>query len=99
MRTLKIMALATVVLMATACGMSDRRWGPCALGGAFLGRALGGGGGGLGGDMAEKSPVSKHDIVAGVGAGTAGRARLRAPPRPPICDPQEEPPPPPPNPP
>ena len=43
MRTLKVMALATVVLTATACGMSDRRWGPCALGGAFLGGALGDG--------------------------------------------------------
>ena len=96
MRTLKVMALATVVLTATACGMSDRRWGPCALGGAFLGGALGGVGGGLGVDEAEKSPVSKHDILAGVGAGTAGGALLGALLGHLICDPKEEPPPPPP---
>jgi outer membrane protein OmpA-like peptidoglycan-associated protein len=96
MRTLKVLTVGTLLLTVTACGMTDRRWGPCALGGAFLGGALGGVGGGLGVDMAEKSPVTKRELGAGIGAGTAGGALLGALLGHLICDPKEEAPPPPP---
>jgi len=95
MRTLKVLTVGTLLLTVTACGMTDRRWGPCALGGAFLGGALGGVGGGLGVDMAEKSPVTKRELGAGIGAGTAGGALLGALLGHLICDPKEEAPPPP----
>jgi|SRR5581483_11854968 len=97
MRELKRPLAGLLLVVALAgCGFRDRRWGPCALGGAFVGGALGGVGGGLGVDEAEKSPVTKHDIVAGVGAGTLGGAVLGALLGHALCDPMEEAPPPPP---
>ncbi len=98
MRVLKTTALSLAMVWAvTGCSQfRDRQWGPCALGGAFLGGALGGVGGGLGVDEAEKSPVTKRDIVAGVGTGTLVGALTGALLGHLICDPWKEAPPPPP---
>jgi len=84
-----------IMLTVTGCGFTQRRWGACALGGAFIGGALGGVGGGLGVDKVEKPPVTKREIGAGIGGGTLGGAILGTLIGHALCDPEEVPPPPP----
>ncbi len=93
-RTL-LAGLLIITTMAGCSGFAGRRWGGCALAGAFIGGGLGGVGGGLGVDKAEKDPDSR-EIGAGIGAGALGGAMLGALLGHLICDPAEEAPPPPP---
>ena len=94
-RTL-LAGLLIITTMAGCSGFAGRRWGGCALAGAFIGGGLGATGAGLGVDKAEKSPVDKREIGAAIGAGALGGAMLGALLGHVICDPEMEAPPPPP---
>jgi len=97
MRELRtLLAGLLIITTMVGCGFRDRRWGGCALAGAFIGGGLGGVGAGLGVDKAEKSPVDKREIGGAIGGGALGGAILGALLGHAICDPEEAPPPPPP---
>src|SRR6266849_1595821 len=97
MRELRTLLAGLLIITTMAgCGFRDRRWGGCALAGAFIGGGLGGVGAGLGVDKAEKSPVDKREIGGAIGGGALGGAILGALIGHAICDPEEAPPPPPP---
>jgi OOP family OmpA-OmpF porin len=90
-----------LLILSTAVGCSNRRWGPCALAGGLAGAAIGGGtGAGLAAGY-EKHGRNDNDTVDTIGIGlgsAAGGALLGTLLGHVICDPEEAPPPPPPAP-